>query len=291
MKKYILYNPHAGEDKGEDKIKTINSLYSIHELVHIDITSLENFDDFFSSIEPDADVILCGGDGTLNHFINDIDGVDIKNNVYYYASGSGNDFLHDLGKDNGAEPFLINDYIEKFPTVYIDGVKRRFVNGTGYGLDGFVCEMGNKKRGGKKKKINYTWLALKALLYAYKPRNAAVILDGVEKRFEKVWLTPTMKGKFFGGGMKIAPTRDREDDDLSVVVVHSCPRLRLLTIFPTIYGGTHIKYKKYVEIFSAKKVTITYDEPCAMQIDGETILDVKSYTAMTAEKAREKLKV
>ncbi|MBE6911468.1 MAG: diacylglycerol kinase family protein [Ruminococcaceae bacterium] len=291
MKKYVLYNRSAGQNTGNVGIKNLNSFYPSYELIFIDVTTISDFNEFFSSVEPNADVIICGGDGTLNHFVNDIDGIEIKNNIYFYATGSGNDFLHDLGKDKGSEPFLINHYIDKFPCVYIDGTKRKFINGTGYGLDGFVCEMGNKKREKTKKKINYTLLALKALFYAYKPRNATVIIDGVEKHFEKAWLTPTMKGKFFGGGMKIAPIRDRNDDDLSVIVVHSCPRLRLLTIFPTIYGGTHIKYKKYVEIFSAKEVTITYDKPCAMQIDGETVVNVKSYTAITSEKVQKKVKI
>ncbi len=288
MKKYILYNPASGENnKGEDKIKTLNSLYSVHELIHTDITAIGDFCEFFSSIERDADVIICGGDGTLNRFVNDIDGLIIENNIYYYATGSGNDFLRDLEKENGAEPFLINNMIKELPSVYIDGKRRKFINGTGYGLDGFICEMGNKKREKTKKHINYTYLALKSLLYAYKPRKATIIIDGKEKHYENVWLTPTMKGRFFGGGMMITPMQDRNSDKLTVLIVHSCPRLRLLTIFPTIFKGTHIKYKKYVEFYSADEVTITYDEPCAMQIDGETVVDVKSYTAMTVAKEKE----
>ena len=287
MKKYILYNPASGNNNGENKIKTLNSLYAVHELVHKDITTIYDYNEFFSSIECDADVIICGGDGTLNRFINDIDGLEIKNNLYYYATGSGNDFLHDLGKENNAEPFLINDIIKYLPSVYIDGKKRKFINGTGYGVDGFICEMGNKKREKTGKHINYTFLALKCLFYAYKPRNATVIIDGNEKYYERVWLTPTMKGRFFGGGMMITPMQDRKSDKLTVLIAHSCPRLRLLTIFPHIFKGTHIKYKKYVECYDANEVTITYDEPCAMQIDGETVTDVKSYTAMTAAKEKE----
>ena len=287
MKKYILYNPVSGNNKGDDKIKTLNSLYAVHELVHTDITTIEDYSEFFSSIESDADVVICGGDGTLNRFVNDIDGLDIKNNLYYYAIGSGNDFLHDLDKENGAEPFLVNDIIKELPSVYIDGKKRKFINGTGYGLDGFICEMGNKKREKTKRHINYTYLAIKSLLFAYTPRNATVIINGEERHYENVWLTPTMKGRFFGGGMMIAPMQDRNGEKLSVLVVHSCPRLRLLTIFPTIFKGTHIKYEKYVECYSADEVTITYDKPCAMQIDGETVLDVKSYTAMTAAREKE----
>lgn len=287
MKKYILYNPTSGEGTGKDRIKPLSDIFAGHELVYLNITEISDFEKFFSSTEPDSEIVVCGGDGTLNRFANDIDGLNIKNNLYYYATGSGNDFLRDLNKESNATPFLINDIIKELPSVYIDGERRKFINGTGYGLDGHICEMGNKKREKTGKHINYTFLALKCLFYAYKPRNATVIIDGKEKHYNGVWLSPTMKGRFFGGGMMITPTQDRNSDSLTVLIAHSCPRLRLLTIFPHIFKGTHIKYKKYVECYTANEVTITYDKPCAMQIDGETVFDVKSYTAMTGAREKE----
>ncbi len=279
MRKYILYNPHAGDEHGAENAKKLYALYIGHELIYRDLTLIEDFKEFFSSLKPDDEVIVCGGDGTLSRFVNSIDGIDIQNDILYYAIGSGNDFLHDLEKPNGSEPFCINEYIRDLPYIYIDGQRRRFINGIGYGLDGFVCELGNERRKKTGKKINYTTLALRALLFLYKPRSATVIIDGQERRYERVWLTPTMKGRFFGGGMMIAPGQKRESSDLTVLVAHSCGRLRLLTIFPSIFKGEHIKYKKVVEVFTAKEVTIIYDEPCAMQIDGETITGVKEYTA------------
>ena len=55
----------------------------------------------FYSISPESDIVLCGGDGTLNRFINDSDGYPYENPLYYYGTGSGNDFLRDLGKEQG----------------------------------------------------------------------------------------------------------------------------------------------------------------------------------------------
>lgn len=279
MRKYILYNPHAGDEHGYDNAKKLDALYIGHELIYRDLTLIADYKEFFSALEPDDEVIICGGDGTLSRFVNSIDGIEIQNNILYYATGSGNDFLHDLNKPNGSEPFCINDYIRNLPYIYLNGQRRRFINGIGYGLDGFVCELGNERRKKTGKKINYTTLAIKAILFMFKPMNATVILDGVEHHFRRVWLTPTMKGRFFGGGMIIAPTRRREDEELSVLVAHGCSKLRLLTILPTIFKGEHIKFKKYVKQYTAKEVTITYDEPCAMQIDGETFTGVKEYSA------------
>ena len=89
-------------------------------------------------------------------------------------------------------------------------------------------------------------LAVKALLFQYKPCNATVNVDGKEYNFKNVWLATTMKGRFFGGGMKIAPNQDRFDKDnkLSVIIVHNLNKLSIIKLFPTIFEGKHIKYKK-----------------------------------------------
>lgn len=285
MKKIILYNPLAGDMQGADAAKRLDAIYIGQELIYRDITEISDFGEIFSSLAPDDEVILCGGDGTLNRFINSIEGLEINNNILYYATGSGNDFLNDLEKPQGAEPFKINNYIKNLPFIYVNGVKRRFINGIGYGLDGYACEAGDKARQATGKKINYTMIAIKGVLFSFKPRGATVTIDGIAKHYNKVWLAPAMFGRYFGGGMKIAPQRSRKNHDLSVVVVHDVGRLRLLTILPTVFKGAHIKYKKYVETLSVKEVSVEFDSPCALQIDGETISDVKTYTAKVASRA------
>lgn len=283
MKKYILYNPIAGDEQGAASAKKLDALYIGQELIYLDMTEISDYREFFSSLSDDDDIIVCGGDGTLNRFINAIEAIEINNSIMYYATGSGNDFLHDLDKPNGSEPFRINEYIQDLPYMYIDDEKRRFINGIGYGLDGHVCEMVNNLK--KKNQNSYMLCAIKAILFSFRPRNATVTIDGVSKHYTKVWLSPTMKGRYFGGGMMVAPERNRKQKDLSVVVVHDCGKLRLLRILPTVFKGTHIKFKKYIETHHAKEVTIEYDSPCAVQIDGETVLGVKSYTARAASRA------
>ena len=124
-------------------------------------------------------------------------------------------------------------------------------------------------------------LAVKALLFQYKPCNATVNVDGKEYNFKNVWLATTMKGRFFGGGMKIAPNQDRFDKDnkLSVIIVHNLNKLSIIKLFPTIFEGKHIKYKKYVSVFEANSVSVKFDKPTAIQIDGEASLNIKEYSA------------
>ncbi len=282
MKKYILYNPLAGNEKSTLDATKLDALYIGHELVYKDILGIENYEEFFANLAPDDEIIICGGDGTLNNFINNLGDTKIKNNLYYYATGSGNDFLRDLEKPRGSEPFLINEYIKTLPTVEISGEEKKFFNGVGYGLDGAVCATGNALRKKTKKPINYTALALRLILFSFRPRAAKVTVDGVTYEHKRVWLSTAMLGRFFGGGMMIAPAQARDGDELSLVVAHNCGRFKLLTVFPSIFSGQHIKYKKQICIYTGKEITVEYNTPCEMQIDGETYLNVKRYTARAA---------
>ena len=48
-------------------------------------------------------------------------------------------------------------------------------------------------------------------------------------------------------------------------------------VFPSIFKGEHIKKKKVVKIFKGKNIEVSFNIPCALQVDGETILNVKKY--------------
>lgn len=54
-------------------------------------------------------------------------------------------------------------------------------------------------------------------------------------------------------------------------------------IFPLIFRGGHVKYTKYVEILTGNEITVEFDRPVALQMDGETIHGVSSYTATMSE--------
>lgn len=110
--KYILYNPLSCNGKGTELAKKLAEIYKDDELKYCNMTQISGYGTFFDSISPESDIVLCGGDGTLNRFINDSDGYPYENPLYYYGTGSGNDFLRDLGKEQGCEPVRINEYVE-----------------------------------------------------------------------------------------------------------------------------------------------------------------------------------
>ena len=83
----------------------------------------------------------------------------------------------------------------------------------------------------------------------------------------------------------ITPDQDRNNDDgtLTVVIAHNLSKLKILALFPTIFKGNHIKYKKNVDIHKGRNISVKFDIPTAMQIDGETVLGVKEYNVKTAQ--------
>lgn len=285
---YALYNPFAGNQTCEEQSKKLREFYSPDELEFRSMADI-NYSEFFPSLNANDKVIICGGDGTLNRFVNDTRDIAITNDILYYAAGSGNDFLRDLGKEKGTAPFKINQYIENLPSVTVNGRETLFINAVGFGIDGYCCEVGDemrKKSNGKP--VNYTSIAIKGLLYAFRPTDATVVIDGKGKRYKKVWIAPTMHGRFYGGGMIAAPDqrRDAPDGKFSVVIWHGSNKLKTLMVFPSIFKGEHVKHSECIDIVRADEVTVKFDKPCALQIDGETILNVTEYSARSSAKVR-----
>ena len=278
-KAYIFYNPLAGNGSCSDEIKVLENVIE-DETVFCNMT--EGYDKVISELLEDDYIVLCGGDGTLNRFVNETDGVEIKNDILYFASGSGNDFAHDLGHGKGDKPYSIKKYLCDLPSVEVNGKSYKFINGIGFGIDGYCCEEGDRIRAEHPgEKVDYTAIAIKGLLFHYKPKKATVTVDGVEHKYKKVWIAPTMNGRFYGGGMMPTPEQVRlgEDKKLSVMLFHGSGAIHTLIMFPSLFKGEHVKYKKHVDVIEGKEIKVEFDTPASLQIDGETILGVKSYTA------------
>ena len=281
----VLYNPIAGS--GQTDIKERLSELVPDETVFCDMTKAEAYEKDILSMGADDYIIVCGGDGTLNRFANKISTLNIENDILYFPCGSGNDFARELGKQREDAPFSVKKYIERLPTVTINGNSSLFINGVGYGIDGYCCEVGDKERATSTKPVNYTAIAIKGLLFHYKPTNAKVTVDGKTFEYKKVWIAPTMNGKYYGGGMMPTPEQNRlsPDGKLSVMVFHGSGALKTLMIFPSLFKGEHIKHTKYVTVHEGYDITVEFDSPRTVQVDGETTLGVSAYTARSARNA------
>ena len=281
MKYYVLFNPHSNNEKGNETVEAVKAKLPA-DTPFYDVTGINDYAKFFGALPTDASVLIIGGDGTLNHFINNVAKLTLNTDIYYMAAGTGNDFLKDVKEaPNELGFYKINKYLEDLPTVYVNGKEYLFLNGIGYGIDGYCCEVGDKLRVESTKPVNYTSIAIKGLLFHYKTTKATITVDGKKHEYRNVWLAPTMNGRFYGGGMIPTPNQDRlaKPKTLSVMVYHCPNKLKALMIFPSIFKGEHVSHKDTVEVFTGKDITVEFDSPRALQIDGETVLGVTKYRA------------
>ena len=280
----VLYNPLSSTGTGENKAHKLDQILKDRPVEYRSLLEIGDKKAFLRELAPDTIPIVTGGDGTLSFFVNELGGENPERDIYYFPAGTGNDFLNDLNRTGDAEPFLLNPYITDLPMIHFNGETHTFINGVGYGIDGYVCEEGDRIRKKTGKPINYTGTAVKGLLYAYKRTKATVTVDGETMEFENVWMTPTMLGRFFGGGMMCAPGQDRLNPDgtVSLMVMRCKSKLRTLLLFPSIFKGNHIKATKIVSVYKGHHIHVKFDRPTALQIDGEVFSGVKEYTVTTA---------
>ncbi|MBQ2468048.1 MAG: diacylglycerol kinase family protein [Clostridia bacterium] len=276
---HILYNPFSGNGEGKVRAEEVRKFYEGKETEFVDMTSVD-YGAFFAGLPEGDDICICGGDGTLNRFVNDTDDIEKKCDIFYFATGTGSDFWHELGYKPGDAPIKVNEYLADLPVVEIAGKRMRVLNGVGYGIDGYCCEVADgirEKDPGSK--INYAGIAIKGLLFHFKPVRATVTVDGVEHVIEKTWIAPTMNGKCYGGGMMPTPAQDRLDPNrkLTTMLMHGKGRIATLIIFPKIFKGEHVKHTGSVTSFTGRDITVKFDRPVAAQVDGETVLNVTEY--------------
>ena len=287
---HILYNPKSNCGKDFDNVlKSVKDYYKEEKTSAVDVTATDDIKALFTGFDDSDDVVIVGGDGTLNVLCNKLRGFEIKNRVFLYKAGTGNDFLRDvLGENSEKQVVQINEYIENLPVVTVKGKEYLFINNVGYGIDGKVCTAAEDMREKGKKDINYTTLAIKLLLTSYKSNGAKVTVDGKEKSFKKVWISPIMNGLFYGGGMMPTPKQDRKGNDISCCVVHSTSALQTLILFPSLFKGEHVKKEKKVEVMSGKEIKVVFDKPQDVQIDGEIIRDVYEISARKFSSVKER---
>ena len=279
---YIFLNKSSNNGKAALAQGELEKLFNNEKLNIIDITGVKNAAEKCTGLMPEDKIIIAGGDGTLSRFINDVYELHLKNEIYFYTCGSGNDFLNDVRERCEIKDNLIpmHQFMESLPVVTVNAEKHYFINGIGYGIDGYCCEEGDKIRAVSDKPVNYAGIAIKGMLGKFKPCGGTVTIDGVSTRYKKIWLAPTMIGRYFGGGMKITPEQDRLNKEhvVSNCVFHDSGMLKTLIVFPSIFKGDHVSHKDIIEIKTGHEVTVEFDKPCALQIDGETYSNITRYS-------------
>ena len=93
---YIVYNPLSGNGQGNERTQVLKEILKDRRLEFIDIREVGDMTAFIASIGDEDGLVIAGGDGTLNRFINLTYDISYPKHFYYFAVGSGNDFRQDV---------------------------------------------------------------------------------------------------------------------------------------------------------------------------------------------------
>ncbi|MGM9614264.1 MAG: diacylglycerol/lipid kinase family protein [Oscillospiraceae bacterium] len=273
---HILYNPLSNGGHGLKGIEDVQAAFAAEHPQSLDITALD-VKAFIADLSPEDKIILCGGDGTLHHLVNDLDELPPSIPIHIWRFGTGNDFMRDISPKGGEKTLLINEYIRHLPTAEFQGMTRRFVNGCSCGVDAIVCQKMEENRL-HPRKSGYIATAISSFFRYYKPISGRVTVDGETRSYDKIWMAGALHGRMQGGGMKFAPQQDRSGDTLTSFVWHDTSALGTLVRFPFVIPGWHTGFAA-CDMRVGHEIIVELDEPTVIQLDGEILEGITGYTA------------
>ena len=281
---FLLYNSNSKIGKNKEKIFKVLAraikTFKDGDIRIKDITKLDSIEERLAKINKEKDnILIVGGDGTLTSLINKYKKyLDKLPKIYAVKAGTGNDFLRNIihsgypVENINNKYFLINPFLKNLPICKVNNNEKTFLNGIGIGLDGYICKNVEEQRN-KNNKQSFFKITLKYFM-EFKPLEKLTIeVDGKKHELKKCWFASIMNGKYYGGGMKIAPKADFKGEKLQAIIINDINKFKLFMLFPLIYTGNHSKVKA-VHFFEGKHIKITSDEKTYVQIDGEPQKDI-----------------
>jgi YegS/Rv2252/BmrU family lipid kinase len=216
-------------------------------------------------------VVAVGGDGTLNEVVNGVRSVDAETSVGAVLTGRGCDACRNFGvprDPRAAVRALADGHDARFDlgrAEWTDGRRRWFAISAGVGFDAGVARRAQTWR--MRGTLPYL-VAVLASVRRHRPTDAVLEVDGVAEPPAPITAVVAANGRWFGGGMKIAPQADPADGALDVVVLGALSRLELLRWLPTIYPGTHVRHPR-VRVRRARRLRVSAALPLPSHVDGE----------------------
>jgi YegS/Rv2252/BmrU family lipid kinase len=233
-----------------------------------------------------ADVILSiGGDGTHNEVVNgffDYNGrlINSQAKLAVLHLGTGGDFRKSLGIGASAGD-AIRGLAEGIPCPidigliqYIDlngrQTRRYFVNIASIGISGIIDNLARDRRfarlGGK---AAFLLATLRALRH-YRNAPMRIRMDRDPELEQPVCAFVVANGRFFGGGMKVAPHAELDDGRFDAVCLGDFQLADFLLKGLRLYRGTHLSMKK-VWMRRVRTVAVHARDPVPIDIDGDAL--------------------
>ena len=211
------------------------------------------------------ELIVIGGDGTINEVINNYRGKEI----IYLAYGSGNDLARSIRFKKDVE---ISKLLESKRFIEYDvGVvnDRKFCSGFDIGFNADIIKSANSSK--LKKYFGKHIYLLKGIIgiLMLKKYKAKISWDGGEITTNKLYLLNAMVQPYEGGGIKFAPDATGHGGKLHVMIMENISLATFVYNYLCLFLKKHNKLRKVKQI-TTDRLTIKTNQKY-FQIDGELI--------------------
>ena len=227
-------------------------------------------------------LIVAGGDGTAAEVVSGILGASLGAyvEVAFLPLGTGADFHRTLGIPR--DPLLAIAALASGKGRRIDAGRVRyaddggricdsyFVNVASAGLSGVVTRSVNGAGKAFGARLAFLMGTLVGLA-RFQPTRVRLRLDGAEIYGGEFALVAAANGRYFGGGMHVAPDARLDDGLLDVVIVPALPKHVLVARLPRLYAGTHLGIPG-VSLQRGLRLELEPEgAPALGEVDGESI--------------------
>jgi diacylglycerol kinase (ATP) len=198
-------------------------------------------------------LLVLGGDGTLHEAVQayvDPEGLPLPGPaILPFACGTGCDYRRSFGVPDDVDAAVgvlaegrpgpvdlglahVTDH-EGAPRTHV------FVNITSFGIGGLTDRIVNQAPKWLGGRLSF-FLATALALARYRNARVAVSVDGAEVYRGPAFNTAVAIGRYFGGGMHIAPGADPGDGQFDVIVLGDLSKRSVFAMTRDVYRGTHL---------------------------------------------------
>ncbi len=233
-----------------------------------------------SASDTDA-ILLFGGDGTIHRHLPAL--VRLGLPMLVVPAGSGNDFARALNLRSVEQSLRAWREFEagKLEPRAIDlgaitpadsGKTHYFCTVAMCGLDSAVARLANRMPRWLRSRGGYAMGLFPAMAkFSAFPLRITSQQGGTQhSREDPITLAAFANTQFYGDGMRIAPRADLSDGLLDMCLIREVNRLKLLSLFPTVYFGRHLNLRE-AEYSTVECARLETDPARDIYADGEFV--------------------
>lgn len=211
-------------------------------------------------------LIVIGGDGTINEVINNYHDKEFV----YLAYGSGNDLARSLKFDRNSidiDKLLNSKEIDDYAVGVVND--KKFCSGFDLGFNADIIKSTNSSK--FKKYLGKRIYLLEGVLGILKLRKykAEICWDNNQIVTDKLYLLNVMIQPYEGGGIKFAPNATGKSDELHVMIMKDMSILTFIYNYLCLLLNKHHNLKN-VDLITTNRLTVTTNQEY-FQIDGELV--------------------